>query len=110
MYMADQSDSEAGVTHVVGSTDEVSEGSPLVVNVDDEEIAIFYENGEYFAMNNVCPHQGGPLGDGKVEDNCVYCPWHGWEFDIESGDHAHSDHSVETYSVTIEGNDIHVEY
>ncbi|WP_436348250.1 Rieske (2Fe-2S) protein [Natronorubrum sp. FCH18a] len=107
--MADQTSQDASTSRVVGSTDEVSEGAPLVVDVDDEEIAIFYENGEYFAVNNVCPHQGGPLGNGKVEEECVYCPWHGWGFDIESGDHEHSDHSVETYSVTIEGDDVRVE-
>ncbi len=107
--MADQAEPDAGATNVVGTTGDVSEGSPLVVTVNDEQIAIFYENEEYFAVNNVCPHQGGPLGDGKVEDKCVYCPWHGWEFEIESGNHAHSDHSVETYDVLIEDDDIRLE-
>lgn len=107
--MVDQTSRNEDAVYTVGSTDEVSEGTPLVADVDGEEIAVFYEDGEYFAVNNVCPHQGGPLGDGKVENQCVYCPWHGWEFDIESGDHAHSDHSVETYPVTVEGEEIHVE-
>lgn len=107
--MADQTNQDQSTSHVVGSPDEISEGSPLVADVEGEEIAVFYEDGEYFAVNNVCPHQGGPLGNGKVEEKCVYCPWHGWGFDIESGDHAHSDHSVETYPVTVEGDDVRVE-
>ncbi|MGQ4555484.1 Rieske 2Fe-2S domain-containing protein [Halobellus sp. GM3] len=92
--------------HRVADVDEIEEGDSLIVEVDDEQIALFVVDGEYYALSNVCPHQGGPLGNGRVEENCVYCPWHGWQFDIESGEHVQGDDVVPTYEVVVEGTDV----
>lgn len=105
--MSDNTRNESS-TYVIGSTDDVSEDTPLVTEVNGVEIAVFCRDSEYFALNNVCPHQGGPLGEGKIEDDCVYCPWHGWEFDLETGKHGQGIHDATTYPVTIEGTEIHV--
>ena len=93
---------------VVCATDDVPAEGAHVAEVDDVEVAVFNVDGEYYALNNVCPHQGGPLGDGKVEDECVYCPWHGWQFDVETGEHAHGLKTATSYSVTVRDDDVYV--
>lgn len=94
--------------HPVATVDEIEQGNSAVVEVDGEQIALFNLDGEYFALSNVCPHQGGPLGQGRVEDECVYCPWHGWQFDVETGQHVQGDDAVGTYEVVVDGDEIHV--
>lgn len=65
---------------------DISEGKSLIVkDSEGREIALFNLEGEIFALENVCPHMGGPLGEGEIEEDCVTCPWHGWEFNIRSG-------------------------
>lgn len=73
--------------HRVAHVDEIPESGGLVVDVAGKEIAIFSIDDEYYGLANVCTHQGGPLGEGKVEGGCVYCPWHGHQFDIRTGEH-----------------------
>lgn len=52
----------------------------------DRVIALFrVEDGTFFALDGVCPHQGGPLGKGALEGCIVTCPWHGWQFDVRDG-------------------------
>ncbi len=64
-------------------------------------------NGAYFAIDNVCPHRGGPLGQGIVEGPNVVCPWHGWEFEAATGrSPMGSDISVPTYELKIDGNEV----
>ena len=50
-------------------------------------IALFNVQGEFFALDGVCPHQGGPLGKGQLCGHIVTCPWHGWQFDVRDGQH-----------------------
>ena len=47
--------------------------------------ALFNVDGQFFALDGVCPHQGGPLGQGELCGSIVTCPWHGWQFDVEDG-------------------------
>ena len=60
-------------------------GQGWVVNANGREIALFNLDGEFFALDNECPHASGPLGEGYVEAGIVICPIHAWEFDIRSG-------------------------
>lgn len=84
----------------VASADEIPDGEGLVVEVAGEQIAIFELEDGYYALDHVCTHQGGPLGEGKVEGGCVYCPWHGHEFDIKTGEHANIDRlDAQTFEV-----------
>jgi len=55
--------------------------------VADRILALFNVEGEFFALDGVCPHQGGPLGKGKLAGCVVTCPWHGWQFDVRTGQH-----------------------
>ena len=57
----------------------------IVSGPDHKEIALFNIEGEIIALNNDCPHDGGPLGEGQISGCKVTCPWHGWEFDLRSG-------------------------
>lgn len=71
---------------LVTTLTELPTGNSLEVVVADQIVALFNVAGTIFAMDGVCPHQGGPLGKGSVDDNgCVTCPWHGWQFDIRTG-------------------------
>jgi nitrite reductase (NADH) small subunit len=70
-------------------------------------LCIANAGGVLSAMNNVCPHRGGPLGQGIVEGCKLVCPVHAWAFDVTTGAAAHSPKaSVEVYEVKIEGEDV----
>ena len=53
----------------------------------DRIVALFNVDGVISALDGICPHQGGPLGKGKLQGCIVTCPWHGWQFDVTSGQH-----------------------
>lgn len=61
------------------------QGRELVV--DDRIVALFNVEGQFYALDGVCPHQGGPLGKGCLTGHLVTCPWHGWQFDVRTGQH-----------------------
>lgn len=63
----------------------IPENRAHVCSVRGERIAIFRYNGKISALSNVCRHQNGPLGEGKIIDGCVTCPWHGYQYLPESG-------------------------
>ena len=64
---------------------EISEGTAKMVKVEGKPIAIFNLNGNFYATDDTCPHEGGPLSDGSIEGENVSCPWHGATFHIMSG-------------------------
>jgi 3-phenylpropionate/trans-cinnamate dioxygenase ferredoxin subunit len=86
---------------VIARTGDVPPGTCKLVTVNGREIGVFNLEGRYFALANRCPHEGGPLCQGRVgplvrssgpgdyrldrEPNFLRCPWHGWEFDIRTG-------------------------
>lgn len=71
----------------LAETKDVLQGKGLIVNLPDgREVALFNIEGEIFALDNACPHMGGPLGDGEIEDSTVICPWHAWQFNIKTGE------------------------
>jgi nitrite reductase/ring-hydroxylating ferredoxin subunit len=78
--------------------------SAMELVVEDHLIAIYNVEGTFYALDGVCPHQGGPLGKGRLEGCTVKCPWHGWQFDIPSGAYLLSDRIRQTrYDVCVEG-------
>ena len=82
------------------------------VCVGDEEIAIFNLGDRYVAVDNSCPHPGGPLCDGIVSGDAVVCPLHGWKISLDSGEVLKPDVSVRvgTYPVEVEDGVIRVLY
>lgn len=87
--------------HVVATTDEIAPGTSKRVGIGSRHIAVFNLGGEFFALNDKCPHESGSLCAGKIvglasadqpgdyslkrDGEFVKCPWHGWEFDIRTG-------------------------
>ena len=69
----------------VGSVNDLSEKCATTVNIKGENIAIFKYDGKVSAVHNVCKHQMGPLGEGKIIDGCITCPWHGYQYLPENG-------------------------
>lgn len=67
-------------------------------------IALFNVNGAFYALDGVCPHQGGPLGRGELSGCIVTCPWHGWQFDVQSGQHQFNSQIVQPkFDVRVDG-------
>ena len=64
----------------VGSVSDIPESRAKIVTLAGERVAIFKYDGKISAVSNVCQHQNGPLGDGKVVDGCITCPWHGYQY------------------------------
>ncbi len=58
----------------------------------DRIVALYHCDGQFYALDGVCPHQGGPLGKGAVTNCIVTCPWHGWQFDVRTGRHQINSH------------------
>jgi nitrite reductase (NADH) small subunit len=65
-------------------------------------------NGVIRALDNECPHRGGPLAEGIIEGGKLICPWHAWSFDPATGATANSDEKVAVYPVTVDGEDVFV--
>src|SRR5215213_3674807 len=107
--------------YIVATVEEIPPGGRKIVEVAGRSIGVFHLGGEFFALRNRCPHQGGPLCTGTLgalisssrpgeyqfsrAGEMLRCPWHGWEFDIRTGqswfDPAHV--RVRRYTVTVEG-------
>lgn len=115
--------------HLVGAVDGIPDGDGVVVDVDGRSIGVFNVRGRFFALLNRCAHQGGPLCTGAVvpalrarvdesgavkeyfdtETTVVACPWHGWEYDLETGEClADRSRRVMTYRTVVRDGDVFV--
>lgn len=89
------------VKHIIAQVSDLQPGMRKIVEIAGRSIGVFNVGGEFFALRNSCPHQGGPLCDGRLSGflqasmpgeymysrpgEVLRCPWHGWEFDIRTG-------------------------
>ncbi|MBZ5521621.1 MAG: Rieske (2Fe-2S) protein [Acidobacteriia bacterium] len=86
------------------------EGKVREFQAGDKTICVACVGGRFSALENQCPHRGGPLGQGVIEKGKVVCPWHGWEFDAATGQVGHNPAArIATYPLTVEGEDVFVE-
>lgn len=93
----------------VAQTADVPPGTGRVVNVNGRLVALFNCGGVYYAIDNRCPHRGGPLGKGTVDGSTVVCPWHGWSFDVTTGVNVDTGRiRVACFPVAVENARIHV--
>jgi nitrite reductase (NADH) small subunit len=89
---------------------EIAEGSAKVVEVLGRILALFHSGGQFYATDNSCRHQGGPLGEGEVYGTRVVCPWHGWEYDFATGCNVDDPAmKLACFAVRLDGDDILVE-
>ena len=97
------------VWHRVLAPDELPEGRVKPVTCDRATVCMTHNEGRYAALDNRCPHQGGPLGEGSIENGLLRCPWHGWDFDPVTGKPPGGyDDGVKTYPVEIREDGIYV--
>ncbi len=71
---------------VVAKVDEIPAGTGKVVFAGERAVALFNVNGIFYAIDNTCLHRGGPLGEGDLSDSTVTCPWHGWQYNVTTGE------------------------
>ena len=94
----------------VGKVGEIPEGEAKVVTVNRRDVAVFRSGGEFFAIDDCCPHAGASLAGGFVEEGVVTCPWHAWRFRLSDGAWADNP-KVKTgcYKVQVVGDEVFVE-
>jgi NAD(P)H-dependent nitrite reductase small subunit len=94
----------------VAKTHELALDQGKLVEINHKRIALFNVGGRYYAIDDMCPHRGGPLSKGEVEGTTVVCPWHDASFDLATGAVMRSPAAtgVATYAVRVEGEDIAV--
>jgi 3-phenylpropionate/trans-cinnamate dioxygenase ferredoxin subunit len=92
----------------VARVGDIPEGGVKVVYVDAVAVAVFHVGGEYFAMEDVCTHDGGPLAEGTLAGHVIECPRHGARFDIRTGavKAMPATSPVPTYAVRVQDGDI----
>ena len=91
----------------VAKVNEMPPGTAREFQADGRMIALFNVNGNFHALDNTCLHRGGPLGQGVLEGECVTCPWHGWQYNVTTGEAVFNEQiKVQTYEVQVEGDDI----
>ena len=82
---------------------ELLPGQAAEVKVGDKAVALFNVGGTFYAITNLCPHRGGPLGQGFVEGSQVSCPWHNYTFDVTTGENVvNAELKVARYDVKVE--------
>lgn len=112
--------------HKVANVDDLAdEEFPIITQIKGREIGIFRLDDEYHAVANYCPHANGPLCEGDVtgtigatsdgtwtlerEDELISCPWHGWEFDIRTGENVRTDrYKTPSYDVEVRDGELYV--
>ena len=73
-------------------------------------VALFNVEGQFYALDGMCPHQGGPLGKGRLSGCIITCPWHGFQFDVTTGQHQTSKSLVHpSFPVRVSGDEVQVE-
>jgi nitrite reductase (NADH) small subunit/3-phenylpropionate/trans-cinnamate dioxygenase ferredoxin subunit len=88
---------------IIGRMEDVPTGRSATVTLPNKtELALFNINNEFYAIENFCPHKGAPLADGHLCNHTVECDWHGWRFDVRTGECLTNSGAVETYEVVIE--------
>jgi nitrite reductase (NADH) small subunit len=94
----------------VAETKDIEPGSGLIVDAGGQTLALFNVDGRFYAIDNSCPHRGGPLGDGQLDDAIVTCPWHGYRYDVRTGAHQpDASFNVPCYPVTVEAGSVYVD-
>ena len=95
----------------VAALDEVVAGQPKLVQAGRVRVVLARVGDQVYAMDDTCAHQGGPLSEGKQSGARLACPWHGWMYDVRTGQCSFPGRgvSVPAYAVRIDGNDVFVD-
>lgn len=124
----DSETASADELHYVADREELQEGDRVIVDIEGSEIAVFDLDGQLYALANYCVHQGGPVCEGQVsgtlvadrdedgwelrydrDNEIIACPWHGWEFDVQTGEHlVQTGYKLPTYDVVVRDGEIYI--
>lgn len=96
----------------VARASEIAEGGSRIVRVDDVPVAVFHLADGWYAIEDVCTHDGGPVAEGRLEGSIIECPRHGATFDVKTGAALTLPgvSPVTTYAVRVVGDDVQVEW
>lgn len=95
----------------IATKDEIKPGSGKSVNVGRDTIAIFNFGGEFYALDDLCPHRGAPLCEGFLDAGKVFFPWHCFDFNLKTGEsETIPSMRVQAYELKIDGDDIYLLY
>lgn len=111
--------------YYAATAEEVRQKGKVLAEVKGMEVGIYYVDGDYYAWRNVCPHAAAPICEGVVcgtrlpslvyeyeygkHNEIVRCPWHGWEFDLKTGEHlAEGGAKLRGFPVEVEDGDIYI--
>jgi len=96
--------------HFVAKTSDLQEGEGVMCPISGRPIGLWKWNGRYHAMDDRCPHRGALLSEGECKEGIVTCPWHAWQFDLQSGAYLENpDIQLKVYPVKEEGDKIFIQ-
>lgn len=95
----------------IASVTDLSPGQAKCYEVAGKRIALFNVGGTFYAVDDTCPHRGGPLSEGEIEGKEITCPWHGATFDLVTGNHiaGPAPRPISCYRVSVQGGEVCVE-
>jgi nitrite reductase/ring-hydroxylating ferredoxin subunit len=94
---------------------EIPDGERKLIQVNGVSVAVFHQEGRFYALNNACPHRQGPLIRGALENwgegavCAIRCPMHGWKFDLATGDSHGRPGNATVYSLMQKGDELYIE-
>ena len=94
--------------HKALDLDQLPDGRVTTVTLGTQTLCMTHHEGNYGALDNKCPHQGGPLGEGSIENGLLRCPWHGWDYHPCTGLAPGFDDGVETFPIDIRDDGVYV--
>ena len=95
--------------HTISPASSIREGQVLAFTVAGRLLAVGRTASGYFAVDGICPHAGGSLGEGEIENECVICPVHGYAYDVRSGAGTDDGASVRVHKIELDGDVLRVE-
>ena len=94
----------------VCKTADVKAGCGRSIEISGKPLALFNVDGGFYAINDVCGHRGGPLGEGELDGKTVICPWHGWRYNVTTGENELIPAlPTEKFEVELQGDDVLVD-
>jgi nitrite reductase/ring-hydroxylating ferredoxin subunit len=98
-----------GRLQTVARVGEVPPGTASVVRAGDREVTLYNVDGTFYATQSRCLHLKGPLGEGELDGVVITCPWHGWQYDVRTGENEFDRALVlDTYEVIVEDGEVKV--
>ncbi len=93
----------------IASVDDIPPGEGRAVEADDRIVAVFNVDGQFYAIDDACPHMGASLAEGHLEGCVVTCPLHAWRFDIRDGSWCDNPRvKTDSWPISVEGNEVYI--